>query len=126
MLLEGAQLEAPAAPLNDLLRVGLDAAPDEVAVTSAHRALSWQVRGKDRREVPLLVGVDHAANKLDVPARTTGSWIAPRWVATRAAISPIGCGATTSTRRRNVSHSRSLRIPPDREKAEGSLAPYPT
>src|ERR671922_1739450 len=42
MLLEGARLEAPAAPLNDLLRVGLDAAPDEVAIASAHRALSWR------------------------------------------------------------------------------------
>ena len=42
MLLEGAQLEAPAAPLDDLLRIGLDAAPDEVAIVSAHRALSWR------------------------------------------------------------------------------------
>ena len=41
MLLEGDQLEAPAAPLSDLLRIGLEAAPDEVAITSAHRALSW-------------------------------------------------------------------------------------
>jgi len=41
VLLEGAQLEAPAPPLNDVLRVGLDAAPDEVSITSAHRALSW-------------------------------------------------------------------------------------
>ena len=42
MLLEGARLEAPAAPLNDLLRIGLDAAPDEVAIVSARRALSWR------------------------------------------------------------------------------------
>jgi long-chain acyl-CoA synthetase len=42
MLLEGAQLEAPAAPLNDLLRVGLDAAPNEVAIVSAKRSLSWR------------------------------------------------------------------------------------
>ena len=41
MLLEGAQLEAPAAPLDDLLRIGLASAPDEVAITSAQRALSW-------------------------------------------------------------------------------------
>ena len=41
MLLEGARLEAPAAPLTDLLRIGLEAVPDEVAITSAHRALSW-------------------------------------------------------------------------------------
>ena len=27
MVLEGARLQAPAAPLNDLMRVGLDAAP---------------------------------------------------------------------------------------------------
>ena len=42
MLLEGARLEAPAAPLNDLLRIGLDAVPDEVAIVSAHRALTWR------------------------------------------------------------------------------------
>jgi long-chain acyl-CoA synthetase len=42
MLLEGARLEAPAAPLNDLLRIGLAAAPDEVAIVSARRALSWR------------------------------------------------------------------------------------
>jgi acyl-CoA synthetase (AMP-forming)/AMP-acid ligase II len=41
MLLEGAPLEAPAAPLNDLLRIGLDGAPDKVAILSAQRALSW-------------------------------------------------------------------------------------
>jgi long-chain acyl-CoA synthetase len=42
MLLEGAQLNAPAAALNDLLRAGLDAAPDEVAIVSSKRALSWR------------------------------------------------------------------------------------
>ena len=42
MLLEGARLEAPAAPLTDLLRIGLEADPDEVAITSAQRALSWR------------------------------------------------------------------------------------
>jgi acyl-CoA synthetase (AMP-forming)/AMP-acid ligase II len=42
MLLEGAQLQAPAPPLHDLLRAGLDRAPDEVAIRSATRALSWR------------------------------------------------------------------------------------
>jgi long-chain acyl-CoA synthetase len=41
VLLEGANLDRPAAPLSDLLRAGLGAAPDEVAVISATRALSW-------------------------------------------------------------------------------------
>jgi long-chain acyl-CoA synthetase len=54
MLLEGARLEAPAAPLNDLLRVGLDAAPDEVAIVSAQRALSW--RELDRASAALAGG----------------------------------------------------------------------
>jgi hypothetical protein len=36
MLLEGTRLEGPAAPLNDLLRIGLDVAPAEVAIVSAH------------------------------------------------------------------------------------------
>jgi long-chain acyl-CoA synthetase len=39
--LQGARLEAPARPLNDLLEVGLGSGPDEVAITSARRALSW-------------------------------------------------------------------------------------
>jgi long-chain acyl-CoA synthetase len=42
MLLEGARLGAPAAPLSDLLRTGLGAAPDEVAIVSAHRAVTWR------------------------------------------------------------------------------------
>ena len=42
MLIEGAELDAPAGPLDDLLKVGLDAAPDEVASVSAARALSWR------------------------------------------------------------------------------------
>src|SRR5262245_59889104 len=41
MLIDGAELDAPAAPLNDLLRPGLDAAPDDVAMVSATRSLSW-------------------------------------------------------------------------------------
>jgi long-chain acyl-CoA synthetase len=41
MLIDGAELDAPAAPLNDLLRPGLDAGSDAVAVVSAARSLSW-------------------------------------------------------------------------------------
>jgi acyl-coenzyme A synthetase/AMP-(fatty) acid ligase len=54
MLLEGARLEAPAAPLNDLLLIGLDAAPDEVAIVSTRRALSW--RELDRASAALAGG----------------------------------------------------------------------
>ncbi|HEU5106882.1 MAG TPA: AMP-binding protein, partial [Solirubrobacterales bacterium] len=42
MLIDGLPLEAPAAPLNDLLRIGLDAKADEVALVSAERSLSWR------------------------------------------------------------------------------------
>lgn len=42
MLIDGAQLEAPAAPLDDLLRAGLASVPDEVAIVSAVRQLSWR------------------------------------------------------------------------------------
>ena len=42
MLIDGAELDAPAAPLNDLLRPGLDVSPDEVAVVSATRSLTWR------------------------------------------------------------------------------------
>ena len=42
MLLNGAPLEAPAPPLDDLLRAGLGANRDEVAIASATRALSWR------------------------------------------------------------------------------------
>jgi long-chain acyl-CoA synthetase len=41
VLIEGAELDAPAGPLDELLRIGLDGAPDEVAMVSATRALSW-------------------------------------------------------------------------------------
>jgi long-chain acyl-CoA synthetase len=54
MLLEGTQLDAPARPLDDLLLAGLDAAPDEVAVISTHRALSW--RELDRASAALAGG----------------------------------------------------------------------
>ncbi len=42
MLIRGAPLESPAAPLRDLLRPGLDARPGEVALLSSKRALSWR------------------------------------------------------------------------------------
>src|SRR5262245_44783706 len=42
MRIDGDVLEAPAPPLDDLLRIGLDAAPDEIAIVSAIRALSWR------------------------------------------------------------------------------------
>jgi len=42
MLLDGAELAAPAGPLDDLLRAGLDRSPDQVAMVSAARALSWR------------------------------------------------------------------------------------
>jgi long-chain acyl-CoA synthetase len=41
VLIDGLPLEAPAAPLNDLLRVGLDAKADEVALVSVVRSMSW-------------------------------------------------------------------------------------
>ncbi len=41
MLIDGVQLDAPAAPLDDLLRVGLERAPDEVAIVSALRQKTW-------------------------------------------------------------------------------------
>jgi long-chain acyl-CoA synthetase len=42
MLIEGAELEAPAAPLHELLAAGLAAHPDEVALVSAERRMSWR------------------------------------------------------------------------------------
>ncbi len=41
MLIDGLPLDAPAAPLSDLLRVGLDAGPQEPALVSATRSMSW-------------------------------------------------------------------------------------
>ena len=41
MLIGGAQLDNPAAPLNDLLRFGLQTKPGEVALLSAVRSLTW-------------------------------------------------------------------------------------
>jgi acyl-CoA synthetase (AMP-forming)/AMP-acid ligase II len=42
VLIDGLPLDAPAAPLSDLLRVGLDAGPQEPALVSATRAMSWR------------------------------------------------------------------------------------
>ncbi len=41
MQLEGAPLASPAAPLNELLRAGLQAAPHETALVSVARSMSW-------------------------------------------------------------------------------------
>jgi long-chain acyl-CoA synthetase len=41
MQLEGAPLAFPAAPLNELLRAGLDATPDDIALVSTARSMSW-------------------------------------------------------------------------------------
>ncbi|HET7454225.1 MAG TPA: long-chain fatty acid--CoA ligase [Solirubrobacterales bacterium] len=42
MLIDGLPLKAPAAPLGDLPRVGFDAAPEEPALVSATRSMSWR------------------------------------------------------------------------------------
>jgi len=42
MLIEGRELDDLAAPLDDLLRVGLESRPDEVAMVSAEREVSWR------------------------------------------------------------------------------------
>src|ERR1700742_5399055 len=42
MLIGGAHLDHPAAPLGDLLGHGLAAKPDAVALLSNHRSLTWQ------------------------------------------------------------------------------------
>ncbi len=42
MLIDGAPLEAPAPPLDELLGAGLAAAPHEVAMVSAERRMSWR------------------------------------------------------------------------------------
>ncbi|MGN6166601.1 MAG: class I adenylate-forming enzyme family protein [Solirubrobacteraceae bacterium] len=42
MLIEGAELDAPAAPLNDLLRVGLGGAADDTALVSIVRSMTWR------------------------------------------------------------------------------------
>jgi long-chain acyl-CoA synthetase len=42
MLIDGATLERPAAPLNDLLRSGREAAPEAPAMVSAQRSTTWR------------------------------------------------------------------------------------
>jgi long-chain acyl-CoA synthetase len=42
MLIGGARLDSPAAPLRDLLRLGLQAQPEEVALLSRQRSLTWR------------------------------------------------------------------------------------
>ncbi len=54
VLIDGEQLEAPAPPLNDLLRPALEAAPDKTAIVSSQRALSW--RELDRHSSALAGG----------------------------------------------------------------------
>jgi acyl-CoA synthetase (AMP-forming)/AMP-acid ligase II len=41
VLIDGDLLDRPCAPLNDLLAIGLAATPDDVALVSADRSLSW-------------------------------------------------------------------------------------
>ena len=41
MQLEGAPLASPAAPLNELLRAGLETAPQDIALESVARSVSW-------------------------------------------------------------------------------------
>ena len=54
MLLAGDELDAPSGPLNDLLRIGLDSVPNEIAIVSATRALTW--RELDRASAALAGG----------------------------------------------------------------------
>ncbi len=42
MQIDGTALERPAPPLNELLRAGLETRPDEVALISAERSLTWR------------------------------------------------------------------------------------
>jgi long-chain acyl-CoA synthetase len=42
VLIDGAQLDSPAPPLSDLLRPGLQARPEEVALLSNKRSLTWR------------------------------------------------------------------------------------
>jgi long-chain acyl-CoA synthetase len=42
MQIDGSTLERPAPPLNELLRAGLEARPEEVALVSAERSLTWR------------------------------------------------------------------------------------
>jgi long-chain acyl-CoA synthetase len=42
MPIEGPTLAAPAGPMHDVLRAGLEASPDAVAIASAERAMTWR------------------------------------------------------------------------------------
>jgi hypothetical protein len=54
VLIGGARLEHPAAPLGDLLRLGLAARPGEVALLSNRRALTWSELEEASEEVVFL------------------------------------------------------------------------
>ena len=54
MRLQGPALASPAAPLNDLLKAGLARAPDETAIVSTVRSMTW--RALDRESSALAGG----------------------------------------------------------------------
>ena len=54
MQLDGGPLASPAPPLNELLRAGLDAAPDDIAMVSIARSMTW--RELDRASAALAGG----------------------------------------------------------------------
>jgi hypothetical protein len=69
VLIDGLPLDAPAAPLSDLLRVGLDAGPGEPALVSALRSMTWA----DESQVRIVLGL-----AVDDPARifsAATSWV---------------------------------------------------
>jgi long-chain acyl-CoA synthetase len=51
MPIEGASLAAPAAPLHDVLRPGIEASPDAIALASAERAMTWREADEARRRL---------------------------------------------------------------------------
>jgi long-chain acyl-CoA synthetase len=51
MVIEGTTLTAPAGPLPDLLRAGLRADPDAVALASSERAVTWREADEARRRL---------------------------------------------------------------------------
>ncbi len=51
MLIDGLPLEAPAAPLNDLLRAGLESTPEAPALVSAQRSISWRELDEESRRL---------------------------------------------------------------------------
>lgn len=56
MLIDGLPLDAPAAPLSDLLRVGLDAGGEELALVSATRSMSWRELRRRASGLPAATG----------------------------------------------------------------------